>query len=55
MSDGCEFLERAGCCAGKWLCMAQSPRRQVHPESMGCHDPVENDCAVYARAVRDDG
>jgi len=52
MVDGCEFLKRATCCTGKWLCMAQNPRKRVFPEMMGCGDPVENDCMVYAVAVR---
>jgi len=54
MGDECEFLRKAGCCAGKYLCMAQTPRKRVFPETMGCNNPVENDCMIYAMVVRVD-
>lgn len=54
MGNECEFLKKASCCNSKFLCYAQEPRKRVFPEMMGCGDPVENDCMVYAMAVRAD-
>lgn len=46
----CEYLKKAGCCAHKFVCEGQVPTRRVTNLFM-CRDPVENDCAVYKRAL----
>ena len=46
----CPFLEKADCCASKWLCKGAVPTRRASNVPFCQRD--WRDCAVYKRAER---